>query len=269
MACWCNEENKEVVIKMVKVRIDMTGWVMKEHGVPDSKITVLMQVEDYVDQKGNHAAKWLCQCDCGSEPFIVTGSSLRSGHCLSCGCLRKNFCSNSFVKTNTVDLSGDYGIGWTTNTNREFYFDLEDYDKIKDCCWCENVDGNGYHYLSGWDRINRKTIRITHLLGYGEYDHKNRNPFDNRKKNFRKSTIAENNQNRSRAKNNTSGVTGVYWSKQANKWCAFITENKHRIHLGCFANKNDAIYARLSGEKEYFKEFAPQQHLFEKYGINT
>ena len=32
-------------------------------------------------------------------------------------------------KSNIYDLSGEYGVGWTSNTNEEFYFDLEDYDK--------------------------------------------------------------------------------------------------------------------------------------------
>jgi hypothetical protein len=33
--------------------------------------------------------------------------------------------------------------------------------------------------------------------------------------------------------------------------------------------KNDAICARLQAEAYYFKEFAPQKELFEKYGIIT
>lgn len=28
-------------------RIDMTGWVMKEHGVPDSRLTVIRKVPNY------------------------------------------------------------------------------------------------------------------------------------------------------------------------------------------------------------------------------
>lgn len=29
-------------------KIDMTGWVMKEHGVPDSRLSVIKEVELYV-----------------------------------------------------------------------------------------------------------------------------------------------------------------------------------------------------------------------------
>lgn len=38
-------------------------------------------------------------------------------------------------------------------------------------------------------------------------------------------------------------------------------------HLGYFANKNDAVIARLKAEAKYFGEFAPQRHLFEEYNI--
>ena len=43
-------------------------------------------------------------------------------------------------------------------------------------------------------------------------------------------------------------------------------KNKH-LYRGY--NKLDAIVARLRAESIYYKEFAPQRHLFEKYGINT
>ena len=32
-------------------------------------------------------SKWLCKCNCGNET-IVTTSHLKSGHTISCGCLR-------------------------------------------------------------------------------------------------------------------------------------------------------------------------------------
>lgn len=40
-----------------------------------------------------------------------------------------------------------------------------------------------------------------------------------------------------------------------------------RESLGCFADKNDAIKARLSKEKELFGNEAPQRHLFKEFGI--
>lgn len=51
------------------------------------------------------ATQWLCCCDCGNKR-IVAGSSLRSGHSKSCGCLRNERTS----RRNTVDRTGQrYG----------------------------------------------------------------------------------------------------------------------------------------------------------------
>lgn len=57
--------------------IDMTGWIMKEHGVPDSLLTV-------ISYQGN--SKWLCSCKCGKET-ITKSDRIRSGGTKSCGCL--------------------------------------------------------------------------------------------------------------------------------------------------------------------------------------
>lgn len=50
-----------------------------------SKLTVLSRSEDYVSPSGNKLVQWLCKCDCGNE-VIVSGSNLKSGKQISCGC---------------------------------------------------------------------------------------------------------------------------------------------------------------------------------------
>ena len=73
--------------------IDMTGWKMNEHGVLDSKWTV-------IDYAGN--SKWNCQCECGTKK-IVAGTSLRSGASKGCGKCREK-------APNTIDETGkQYG----------------------------------------------------------------------------------------------------------------------------------------------------------------
>lgn len=59
------------------------------------------------------------------------------------------------------------------------------------------------------------------------------------------------------------------YSKDGYKWEAYIQLNKKRKSLGYFNNKEDAIKARLEAEAIYYKEFAPQRHLFEQYGIEV
>jgi hypothetical protein len=247
---------------MVKVRQDLTGQIF-------GRLTVLEQTEDYVDCSGRHYAQWLCQCDCESHTIKkIVGNDLKQGKISSCGCVRKEVTGQrgkNHHKTNKYDLSGEYGVGWTFNTNQEFYFDLDDYEKIKDYCWYVNVSNNYSRLVAYQGRFKR--VSILGILGCSNYDHINRNPLDNRKHNLRPATHAENSRNQSLRTNNTSGVTGVSRSKSISKWIAEIRINKEHFYLGSFANKDDAIRARLNAEVKYFGEFAPQRHLYEQYGI--
>ena len=253
---------------MVKVKENMTGWKMWEHGVSDSRIIVKKQVEDYIRPNGKHEAQWYCECNCDLHiKFITSGDKIKSGHTKSCGCLAKELTRQRLKKYNRYDLSGDCGIGWTTNTNEEFYFDLEDYDKIKDYSWYSQSHVDGYCSLETRNSIDGKHIKMSHLLGYKGYDHIDRNPFNNRKENFRQATIQENNRNKSINKRNTSGFTGVRWNEKLHKWIADIRIDKKSKHLGVYSDKEDAIYVRLKAEAKYFGDFAPQRHLFEQYGI--
>lgn len=69
--------------------IDMTGWVMKEHGVPDSLLTVIEKA-----YSKNNSLYWKCQCECGNIKNIQS-TALRSGKTKSCGCLKTYKLSNN------------------------------------------------------------------------------------------------------------------------------------------------------------------------------
>ncbi len=245
--------------------INMTGWKMWEHGVSDSRIIVIGY--DRSSSKGE--AMWLCECSCGkSTPWVAKGSNIRNGSILSCGCLRKERVSCANRKYNKYDLSNEYGIGWTTNTNEEFYFDIGDYDLIKEYAWYKYTNPKTkYCSLRTRDRSTRKNILMTDLLGCKFYDHIDRNPLNCRRNNLRNVTQQQNATNRSRMSNNTSGFTGVCWDKRRQMWTANICKNYKRIRLGWFEDKEEAVKARLKAEKKYFGELAPQKNLFEEYGI--
>ena len=248
---------------MVKVREDMTGWKMWEHGVPDSRLTVIEQVEDYVGKNGRHEARYRCQCNCKDcNHVIVRGADLKNGNTKSCGCLSIDKLIARSKRTNKVDLSKEYGIIWTTNTNEEIYFDLEDLDKVLNHTWYKNV----YGYPE--THIGDQAITMHKLLGYYYPDHHNRNKLDNRKENLIVCTIQENNRNKSIRSDNTSGIIGVYMHKKNHKWVSYINPGNGAQYLGSFVNKKDAIASRLEAEAKYFGEFAPQRHLFEEYGID-
>lgn len=251
---------------MVKVKEDLTG---KKFG----RWIVIKQVEDHIEPNGAYVDMWLCICDCEMKTTReVSGSSLRKGKSLSCGCLQREVARDKGKlkkKHNLYDLSGEYGIGWTTNTNREFYFDIEDYDKIKDYCWVESIRDNGYHWVSSTGSDNKKKVNLhTLITGYSLCDHENRNTFDNRKQNLREVTYSQSVMNRGKPVNNKSGIIGVGVDKRSGKWRSYIGINRRHIFLGLFENKEDAIIARLNAELTYFGlEFAPQRELFVKYNI--
>lgn len=252
---------------MVKVKEDLTG---KRFG----RLIVLQQVEDYIQPNGTHMAMWECRCDCSNDKIIkVLGQNLKNGDTQSCGCYKKEYASKGLKqrikKYNTfsdkkVDEHGEYYIGWTNNTNTEFYIDAEDFNKIKDYCWTEYCTART-HTLRAY--INGKNVCMHQLLGFNEYDHADRNELNNRKYNLRQCTKLENCRNKSMQSNNTSGVIGVSWEKRHYRWRARIKTKDKELYLGEFINKEDAIIARLKAEAKYFKEFSPQRHLFEQYGI--
>lgn len=79
-------------------------------------------------------------------------------------------------------------------------------------------------------------------------------------------TYQQNNLNTSIQSNNTSGVRGVSLNKYG-FWHSYIKVRGVTIYLGIRYDKDEAIRIRLRAEKEYFGDFAPQKHLFERYGI--
>lgn len=208
---------------------------------------------------------WECVCECSPNiVHLVQTASLKNGTSKSCGCLQKEASANSLrklmTKHNRYDLSGDYGIGYTFK-GEEFYFDLEDYDNIKDYCWC--LDANGYVVTNKKKDSNDShgTILMHRLImdcieDKISVDHINHVQYDNRKDNLRLTTQSQNTMNRSLGKNNKSGVTGVYFDNHSNKWAAEIKINRKKISLGHFKEFNDAVAARKEAEEKYFGEFS-------------
>lgn len=252
--------------------IDMTGWIMREHGVPDSRIKVIS-----FDKIINGQTYWNCLCECGNE-FSCNGARARNGDTLSCGCLHREriiehtrelgYVYGGYNKKyNEYDLSNDFGIGYFNNGGK-FYFDIEDYDKIKDFYWENN---HGYAVTRKYEFGSYEYIYMHRLILNAKndevVDHVDRNRLINLKNNLRITNNFGNARNASIAKNNTSGITGVTFNKRSSKWIAQITINYQNKRLGSYKNKEDAICARLRAEKQYFGEFAPQRHLFKEYGI--
>lgn len=207
----------------------------------------------------NGRVYWKCKCDCGNYHITSSGSLLR-GACQSCGCLHDEINnSKKRIQANNYDLSGEYGIGYTLS-GKQFFFDKEDYDLIKDYCWY--INDRGYVATNipcekGQWKITMHRL-IMDVLDNSDMvvDHIYHNKYDNRKSQLRIVNSQQNAFNHSKLLNNTSGDNGVYWHKKHQKWEALIGYNNKIIYLGLFENKEDAIQARREAEEKYFGEYA-------------
>lgn len=229
-----------------------------------NRLTVMYEIEPIIYQ-GKRRRRWHCKCECGNEKDYEQ-RLLVNGYIKSCGCLQREKSSevgHQNKKYNTYDLSGDYGIGYCINGN-EFYFDIDDYNIIKDYCWTTTKNPNRYVTSAIYDSFTQKThhIRLSRLvMGLSDndkrlVDHVNHNKKDNRKSNLRIVSYSQNLMNKDKPKKNTSGVTGVCWDKRRNKWRSYITINGKQISLGSYFIFEDAVKARKEGERVYFGEYS-------------
>lgn len=123
-----------------------------------------------------------------------------------------------------------------------------------------SFDKDGYRAIRLDGRLHF-SHRLAWLWAHGvhpskELDHINRVRSDNRLSNLREATRSENVQNRLMQRNNTSGFSGVSWSKDAKRWCAKIKLNRKNMHLGYF-HTPEAAYAAYLREKRALHPAAP------------
>lgn len=245
-----------------------------EIGTKFGRLTVI-GIEKRFDKNGNQMHYYNCHCDCGNDKTVYHYNLIK-GFTQSCGCLQKERVRTSNKKYNNYDLSGEYGVGYTSNTKKEFYFDLEDYDLIKDYCWKENPPTN--NNKNGYLNSTYKSVSIHGIVMHKEnyrkekykndfvIDHIDGNVLNNRKQNLRICTNQQNLMNCKLSSNNTTGYTGISYDKKYNKWDAHIMIDRKNIHLGRFANIEDATKARLKAEEEYFGEYSRNYYNTTKGG---
>jgi hypothetical protein len=118
---------------------------------------------------------------------------------------------------------------------------------------CDYLTGSS-SYLG----VQKKLLahRVAFFLYHGHYpvwpnsvDHINHDGCDNRIENLREVTAKEQAMNTRLSKSNTSGVKGVSFLKDRNKWRASANIDGKKTNLGTFATMNEAVAARLKIEK--------------------
>jgi len=102
------------------------------------------------------------------------------------------------------------------------------------------------------DRKSHLLHRLAWLYMYGflpehDIDHINHDRTDNRIRNLRSVTRSENLRNQSVCPRNTSGIMGVSFDSERNKWMVRIKKK----HLGRYSDYFEAICVRKSAESRY------------------
>lgn len=121
--------------------------------------------------------------------------------------------------------------------------------KRGDLAGCKAKNKAGYRWLQiRVDGCLYPAHRLAWLHYYGvvpsaEIDHINQNALDNRISNLRMASRLVNSRNIPRKRNNTSGVTGVYWCGQTSKWRAEVKVDGKKHRLGRFEKITQAEVA--------------------------
>lgn len=120
-------------------------------------------------------------------------------------------------------------------------------------------DAYGY-LLIRVERKLHKAHRLAWLYVYGVWpakgiDHINRVRDDNRIANLREACQSLNSMNRSVTSKSRSGVLGVVWRTDRQKWTAQIRIGYRMVHLGVFKDMAEAVAARQKAEAAFFEHY--------------
>ena len=137
----------------------------------------------------------------------------------------------------------------------------------------QNIDCNGYYYISLWKNNKGKKHKIHRLVAftycinledYDIVDHINRIKTDNMFNNLRWTTISGNVRNTKLFNTNTSGTKGVTYDKSRDAWVAFWYDLNGKCHSKRFTIKQHgdnakqlAINLRKEMEELYYKIVLP------------
>ena len=122
----------------------------------------------------------------------------------------------------------------------------------------------GYYYVNLYKNNKMKHHYIHRLVSIHFipninndkcFDHINNNKLDNTVSNLRWCTFQQNQFNRQMNINNKSGIKGIYYNKNYQKWHVRIGFNNKFIHIGYYDDINDAKQARQTKANELYGDY--------------
>jgi hypothetical protein len=144
---------------------------------------------------------------------------------------------------------------------KEAVIDVSDLPIVEGFNWYALRDRNTF-YAARYARktdLGRGSFVMMHRVFLGEpdsmVDHEDGDGLNNRRKNLRLATAAQNAHNSVMKCRNTSGYKGVYWSKRDKKWRSQIMTNSVSKSLGLFDTPEAAAAAYAKASAELHGEF--------------
>jgi hypothetical protein len=127
--------------------------------------------------------------------------------------------------------------------------DDADYEWLNQWKWYACADCNTYYAVRAAYKDGKQTTVQMHrqILSLKpsdprQCDHRDGNGLNNRRKNLRIATHAQNQHNQKPQKGGTSIYKGVSWHRHTAKWCARIGVNGQAICLGYFDSEIEAAF---------------------------
>jgi hypothetical protein len=180
---------------------------------------------------------WVCKCDCGAVR-TVSQSKLRSGHVKSCGCLQKDK-ARARLLTHGKYHEAEYRV-WVNMKKRcadPRY--AKWYGNIIVCAeWIDSYD----NFIACVGRKPYPNATLDRIDPKGNYEPEN----------VRWASRNIQSRNTKNHVTNKTGIRGVSWSKEKNKWRAAIYVNGRQKHVGYFDDIREAETARKEAEHKFW-----------------
>ena len=175
--CSCENKTKRVIVgdSLRSGYTNSCGCIRSEtmlksrfkdlNGMTFGKLKIL-EIAGQDEKSGSFL--WLCQCDCGSTPKVITGSSLSSETTTSCGCLRESKIATQLKKYYSENYNTilEYPILINPKTSYPLPYDifLKDYDAFIEIQGGQHyefvpffhVNQDGFLYQKKKDRMKKK-----------------------------------------------------------------------------------------------------------------
>jgi hypothetical protein len=140
--------------------------------------------------------------------------------------------------------------------------DAEDYDRVMCYKWMAMRHRSTYYAMRSIRIDSKKAVVMMHRFilnitdPFVKVDHEDMDGLNNTRDNIRIATVSNNNCNKKKQRNNTSGYKGVWWHKKHQKWYAAIRKDRKAIFLGLYTDAADAARAYDVAALIYHGEFA-------------